>query len=327
MLMKALQVAKPRCFIQLQAPAPELNAEYPEHILVQTDWVSMCGSDIPFFTGSKRHTSYPLPMGAPIHECVGRVIDSTTAIFQPGDRVVAIPEGDQGLAQFFIAQAAKAVKLSAALDDNGTSCLIQPLSTVINAVDRLGNVEERSIAVIGLGSIGLFFCWLLRKRGAGEITGIDPSAQRCQVAKNMGATRVFPWRSLEVLQNARRNPGEWEQPDICIEAVGHQMDTLNDCLEIVKKYGTVLAFGVPDQSVYAVEYETFFRKNAHLLAVVTPDWSEYLVKARDVFLSFRAELEPMVTHRLPIREAEKAFTLYERHEDGILKALVDMSAW
>ncbi len=47
------------------------------------------------------------------------------------------------------------------------------------------------------------------------------------------------------------------------------------------QYGTVLAFGVPDHPVYAMEYETFFRKNAILMATVTPDWAEYLAKARD----------------------------------------------
>ena len=73
-------------------------------------------------------------------------------------------------------------------------------------------------------------------------------------------------------------------PDICIEAVGHQMETLNDCLELVRQQGTVLAFGVPDQPVYAIEYETFFRKNAHLIACVTPDWSEYLAKHGMFFL-------------------------------------------
>ena len=80
-------------------------------------------------------------------------------------------------------------------------------------------------------------------------------------------------RSIEVVHAGRQNPGEWEPPDICIEAVGHQTETLNDCFELVRKRGTVVAFGVPDQPVYAVEFETFFRKNAHLIAVVTPEWS------------------------------------------------------
>jgi S-(hydroxymethyl)glutathione dehydrogenase/alcohol dehydrogenase len=105
------------------------------------------------------------------------------------------------------------------------------------------------------------------------------------------------------------------------------MDTINDCLELVQKCGTVVAFGVPDQTVYALEYEIFFRKNAVLMATVTPDWAKYLPKARDLFVANSRELSSLVTHRMPIREAEKAFGMYERHEDGIVKALLDASCW
>ena len=325
--MKALQVVEPRNFAQVQAVVPDLETAGLDRIMVQPEWVSMCGSDIPFFTGSKRHKNYPLLVGAPIHECVGRVVESTSSLFQPGDRVIAIPEENQGLAEYYVAQAAKAARLPADLDDNGTSCLIQPLSTVVNAVDRLGTVEGKSVAVIGLGSIGLFFCWLLKKRRAARIVGIDPLEQRCRAASGMGATETLTARSLEILHDARQYQGKWTPPDICIEAVGHQMDTLNDCLELVKQEGTVLAFGVPDHPVYALEYETFFRKNANLVACVTPPWSKYLKISRDIFLSSRDELEPLVTHRFPIRDATKAFTMYEKHEDGILKALIDMSDW
>lgn len=325
--MKALQVTKPRLFAQVQAANPDLEAAGPDRILVQSEWVSLCGSDIPFFAGNKRHENYPFPVAAPIHECVGRVTKSTSSHFQPGDRVVAIPENNQGLSEFFIAQATKAVKLPPDLDDCGTSCLIQPLSTVINAVDRLGDVEGKSVAVVGLGSIGLFFCWLLKKRGVARIIGIDPLEQRCRAATGMGATECLTARSLEVLHDARQYPGSWDAPDICIEAVGHQMETLNDCLALVRYRGTVLAFGVPDQPVYALEYETLFRKNAYLVACVTPDWSEYLAISRDIFLSAREELEPMVTHHFPIRDAGRAFTMYEKHKDGIIKVLIDMTDW
>jgi threonine dehydrogenase-like Zn-dependent dehydrogenase len=68
-------------------------------------------------------------------------------------------------------------------------------------------------------------------------------------------------------------------------------------------------------------------KNAHLIAVVTPEWSEYLLKVRDLFLENRNALERLVTHRLQIQDAAKTFTLYERHEDGILKALIDTTYW
>jgi S-(hydroxymethyl)glutathione dehydrogenase/alcohol dehydrogenase len=105
------------------------------------------------------------------------------------------------------------------------------------------------------------------------------------------------------------------------------METINDCLELVRKYGTVVAFGVPDHDVYALNYEIFFRKNALLMATVTPEWSEYLAKARDIFMSNREKLSDLITHRLPIREAEHAFRMYERHEEGLVKAILDASSW
>jgi len=325
--MKALQVITPRSFTCVETPVPDLKALAPDRILVKPHSVSMCGSDIPFFTGSKRHKTYPLPVGAPIHECAGTVADSTSPQFKKGDWVVAIPENDQGLSEFFVGQAAKAVKLPPNTAGDGTLSLIQPLSTVMNAIDRLENLDGKTVAVVGLGSIGLFFCWLLKKRGVKHITGVDPSVQRCQIAQKYGADSVFPMRSIEAVQQSRQNPSFWSPPEIIIEAVGHQMETLNDCFELVEKRGTVLAFGVPDQPVYAVEYETLFRKNLQIIASVTPVWSEYLVKAREEFLSAREELGKLVTHRLPIREAGQAFSLYESHEDGIIKALIDMSDW
>jgi L-iditol 2-dehydrogenase len=325
--MKALQVVKPRTIIPVQAPIPHLNPESSDRLLIRTRWVSMCGSDIPFVTGSKRSTHYPLAPGAPIHECVGQVVESTAEDFKPGQWVIAIPDGNQALAEYFVAQTARAVDLPDNIGAWDTSCLIQPLSTVMNAVDRLGDLEGKSVAVVGLGSTGLFFCWLLKKRGAEHIFGLDPRVDRCRFAERLGVSRVYPMRSIEVLHRIRQSPGEWEPPEIVIEAVGHQMDTLNHCFELVQKRGTVVAFGVPDHPVYSIEFETFFRKNAVLMATVTPEWREYLAKARDLYLACQAELEPWVTHRMAIREAEKAFSLYERQGDGIVKAVLDAFEW
>jgi threonine dehydrogenase-like Zn-dependent dehydrogenase len=181
--------------------------------------------------------------------------------------------------------------------------------------------------VIGLGSIGLLFCWLFKKRGATQILGIDPLIERCSAAEKFGAGQTISARSIEVVHSSRQHSGAWEAPDICVEAVGHQMETLNDCLELVKKQGTVLAFGVPDQTVYAIEYETFFRKNAQLIAAVTPEWCTYLNKALEIFIQEQEHLEGLVTHRFPIRSAQQAFTLYENHAQGMLKAILDAADW
>jgi len=325
--MKALQVIQPRTFSKIEVPSPKLSKDSIDQILVSTKWISMCGSDIPFFTGSKRHQAFPLPWGSRVHECVGQVVESKSDRFNEGDWVVAIPEDDQGLAEFYIALGTKAVRLPEELQEKSDCCLIQPLSTVINGVDRLGDIQGKSFVVVGLGSIGLFFCWLLKKRGAGQITGIDPIKERCQMAREFGVDQIYPMRSIEVVHLARQKPDQWSPPEICIEAVGHQTATLNDSFELVQKQGTVLVFGVPDQLVYSIEFEIFFRKNLHLLAVVTPDWQEYLKIAVELYEKYRGELSALITHRFNISDAEEAFELYDQHGDGILKAIIDASRW
>ena len=326
MQMKALQVVRPRSFDLIQIPVPQLPSEGNDRILVRTAWVSMCGSDIPFFTGNKRFRTYPLSPGAPIHECVGEVVESASKQFKPGDWVLAIPDENQGLAEFFLARTSKAVGLNPDLDDPGAACIIQPLSTVLNAMDRLEPIRGESFAIVGLGSIGLFFVWLAAKGGARSM-GIDSCADRCRMAEALGATSTLCRHSIEVVHRAREIPNEWDPPDICVEAVGHQTNTINDCLELVRKYGTVVAFGVPDHAVYALEYEIFYRKNAVLMATVTPDWTEYLVKARDLYMANTGELTKLITHRLPVKDAEKAFKMFEQHEDGLIKVILDAHSW
>jgi L-iditol 2-dehydrogenase len=326
MLMRALHVISPRSFKPIQIPIPKLP-EAKGIILVRTAWAAICGSDMPFYIGSLRYRNYPLAPGAPIHECSGEVVESSVEHLRPGDRVLSIPDGDLGLAEYYLAQAAKTIVLDSRINDMAAACIVQPLSTVISSIDRLGNLQGKSVAVVGLGSIGLMFCWLAKKRGASSIFGIDPSADRCRFAADLGATQTICSRSIELIHQTRSFPGGWNPPDICIEAVGHQMETINDCFELVRKCGTVIAFGVPDCPVYALEYEIFFRKNAQLIATVTPDWPEYLPKAQDLYLANKEVLSRLITHRLPIREAEKAFGMCERHEDGAIKVALDANSW
>ncbi len=66
---------------------------------------------------------------------------------------------------------------------------------------------------------------------------------------------------------------------------------------------------------------------AWAISPARPRWSEYLPRARDLFLEHHCELDFLVTHRLPIQEAEKAFLLFENHADGMLKVILDASAW
>jgi threonine dehydrogenase-like Zn-dependent dehydrogenase len=322
--MRALQVVKPRQFRDIETARPEAG---DNQILVRLEKAVLCGSDIPKFTGMWRGLRYPLPPGMPIHECVGVVVDSHSPRFQVGDRVVAIPSGDRGLAEYYVADAIKAVCVPEPLIDSDTNLLIQPLSTVVYALDRLGDIAGCTALVVGLGPIGLLATWLLDKHGASKVIGVDPIAWRCEAARQLGAAQTFETNSERLLPLIAQDDA-WAPADICIEAVGQQTRTINHCLHLVRRCGQVLAMGVPLEPIYPFDFERFFRQNIDLIASVTPPDETYMMRAADLICQHEGALAFLITHRFTLDKVAQAYALYETPNWGhSLKILIDGTSW
>jgi L-iditol 2-dehydrogenase len=321
--MKALQLVKPRQFQAVEIARPKIGNG---QLLVRLEKAVLCGSDIPKFTGVWRGLQYPLPAGMPIHECTGTVVESRSPRFDVGDAVVAVPRGDQGLAEYYAADASKAIRIPEPLIQSKVSLLIQPLSTVIYALDRLGDIAGRTAMVVGLGPIGLLATWLLRQYGA-QVVGVDPIAWRCEAAQRLGAARTIELHS-DRLVSLIGHDDTWEAADICVETVGQQTRTINDCLYLVKRCGIVLALGVPLEPVYPFDYTRFFRQNLQMIGSVTPPDETYMIRAADLVGRHEPELAFLITHRFTPDRAAEAFMLYEtRSGDHPLKVLLDGTSW
>lgn len=322
--MKALQLVKPRQFQTVVVARPEIG---DDQILVRLDKAVLCGSDIPKFTGMWRDLEYPLPPGMPIHECVGVVAKSHSPRFQEGDRVVAVPVGRRGLAEYYVAVASKAIRIPEPLVDSEVSLLIQPLSTVVYAFDRLGAVADCTAVVVGLGPIGLLAAWLLNKYHARQVLGVDPIAWRCEAARRLGAAQTFELHSDRLLSRIAQGQA-WEAADICVEAVGQQTRTINDCLHLVKRGGRILALGVPLEPVYPFEFAHLFEENLQLIGSVIPPDESYMERAAELIVQHEQELASLITHRFTPDQAAEAFTLYEtRAGNQPLKVLIDGTGW
>jgi L-iditol 2-dehydrogenase len=321
--MKALQLVTPRQFRTVEIARPDVG---DKQVLVRLGKVVLCGSDIPKFTGMWRGLQYPLPAGMPIHECTGTVVESHSPRFDVGDVVVAVPRGDQGLAEYYAADASRTIRIPAPLIQSETSLLIQPLSTVVYALDRLGDIADRTAIVVGLGPIGLLATWLLRQYGA-HVVGVDPISWRCEAAQRLGAGRTFEVHSDRLVSQLAHD-GTWEPADICVEAAGQQTRTINDCLYLVKRWGLVLALGIPLEPIYPFDYTRFFRHNLHLIGSVTPPDETFMIRAAEMVGRHEQELAFLITHRFGLDKAAEAYTLYEtRAGDHPLKILIDGTGW
>lgn len=281
----------------ITAPGRLERVEAPEPVpddgqrLVRLLAGGICGSDLPFFRGRRSatfidHTGEP---GFPLHEVVG--------VAEDGTRVVGWAAGHRGLAEWFTVDSDQVIAVESDLGDVQAT-VIQPLATVLYAVNRLGDVRGARAAVIGLGSIGLLFAHVLAARGA-HVTGVD-RVDRRDVAGTFGLSAVL-WDDATALCADRF--------DVVVEAVGHQTNTLAAAVEAVAPDGTILAFGVPDDAHYAVPFTRFFRKNATLIGGVAKERAASLHAARAYLLDARELLPAYITDVLAVTRAQEAFEL------------------
>ncbi len=293
----------------------------PGELLLRLRVGGICGSDVPKFTGAVAPDGNDRPgPGFPLHEVVAEVVETASAGFRVGDRVVGVARGAQGLREFFVTPDVLVRGVPDGLTDL-QAIAAQPLATVLSAIDRVPDVSGRTVAVLGLGPIGLLFSWVLKARGARSVVGVDP-VDRSEVAADFGldstvVSTASDW--VAGLADGTAGLADGDAADLCIEAVGHQTATLTDAVRAAAPGGHVLAFGVVDSDDYQVPFRTFFRKNLTLSSGTTPTahWVPYLGQATDLLLAH--PMAVYVTHALPVAEAQKAYDLAATPAPGRLK--------
>jgi threonine dehydrogenase-like Zn-dependent dehydrogenase len=92
------------------------------------------------------------------------------------------------LAEYVAVNGARCEALPPELDFDQAS-LVEPLSCVLHALDRIGPVLGADTLVLGAGPIGLLLTSLLAMAGA-NVDVVDPKAERLAVAPAFGAVRT-----------------------------------------------------------------------------------------------------------------------------------------
>lgn len=282
----------------------------------------VCGSDLPGFRGTQGRlpgdtgTSAADMAGFPIHEIVGEVLATRHPDHRVGDRVVGWASGFNGLQEFVVADGDGLVGYDPRLEP-AHAVALQPLACVLYALEQVPEINGRSVAVIGQGSIGLLFSYAAKAQGARHVTGVDP-IERGDVAKLFGVDSAVHATSDRWVRHLAAE----DRPDVVIEAVGHQVATLNHAIEAVAPGGTVFYFGVPDDDSYPISMRIMLRNNLTLKSGVTLDRRRVLALADEFGRDHPGLLADYVTHTFAVSEAQAAFELASRPVPGRVKIAI-----
>ena len=242
-------------------------------ILVKVQVALTCGTDVKVFQRGY-HARMIVPPAVFGHELAGDVVAAGKDVtrFTLGQRVVAAnsapceacyfcERGQQNLCEdllFNNGAYAEYIRIPGRIVERNTyeipehvsyqdAALVEPLACVLRGLEETGMRPGDTIAIIGLGPIGLMFVRLAKVYGA-RVIAIGRRKTQLDRAAAMGAEELICTAHVPKPAGTVRQLTGGRGADIAIEAVGNP-ETWHWAVDMVRRGGTVNFFGgCPNES-------------------------------------------------------------------------------
>jgi 2-desacetyl-2-hydroxyethyl bacteriochlorophyllide A dehydrogenase len=187
---------------------------------------------------------------------------------------------------------------------------VEPLSISLFSVRRGQPKENDTVAVLGLGVIGLNAIQVLKSMGVSRILASGRRASRLAVAKACGADLVIDAAkedALAAIMEATAGMGV----NSVVECAGSP-DTFNQSIEMVQGSGSILLVAIYETPL-TWDPRQVIAKNIHLIGCLGGNFPG----AIELIRSGKAVTRPFVTHRYAMDEAGQAFRTQLTDPDAI----------
>jgi L-iditol 2-dehydrogenase len=183
---------------------------------------------------------------------------------------------------------------------------IEPLACVSRG-QRIANLgKDDSLLIIGSGISGILHVQLAKFKGVRNIIVADINPYRLQLATKFGATHALDSKADLPQKLKEANNGLLaDQVIVCTGATSAAMAAL-DCVD---NGGKILFFAVPDPSVKLPVPINQFWRNEITMQTSYGAAPNDLKDSLKLLATGKFDVAGMVTHRLPLREAQEGFRL------------------
>lgn len=312
---------------ETQMPQPKEN-----EILLKIKACGICSSDIDrvFKTGT-----YHFPT-IPGHEFSGEIVELGQAAEQSllGKRAVVFPllpcktcascqerqfarcenynyfgsRCDGAFAEYLAVPIWNIITFSQKLDYK-TAALCEPASVARHGVLAAGNLSEKTIAIVGTGTIAFLTAMWARKEGAGKIIMIGRSSSKKQFAETIGIDNfVYLYQNIdEQVAQITNNRGA----DIIFECVGSEQ-AVEQSICLTRKGGVLILTGNP-QSDISLSRENYWKILRHELTVRGIWNSSYNEEINDWKETIKmmehnsGQFQKLITHTFRLEQHKDAF--------------------
>ncbi|MEK8199453.1 zinc-dependent alcohol dehydrogenase [Lysinibacillus sp. FSL M8-0134] len=228
---------------------------------------------------------------------------------------------------------------SCELEDEALLFISDIVPTAYWSVENAGVKKGDTVVVLGCGPVGLLtqkFAWM---KGAKRVIAVDYISYRLAHAKKMNNVEIINLDDYDEVAFYIREitKGGADVVIDCVgmdgkktplEAIGQKMKVqggtlspLRIAMDAVRKFGTIQITGV-----YGAKYNQFplghlFERNISLKMGQAPV-IHLMPKLFDLITAGKFDPTDIITHKLPLEEASKAYQLFSNREDNCIKVIL-----
>jgi len=320
--MRAVRLVRPGSPLELQeVPMPQVGAR---DVLVRVKAAGICRSDLHYRAGVSPVHPLPLTLGhevAGIVEAAGKSVTHVRA----GDRVslhyltscgdcqycTAGTEQfctsgsmigkfrDGGYAEFILVPARSAVPLPDDIPFEQGAIMMCSSATSLHALIKAGLKPGESVAVFGVGGLGISAVQIARAFGALDVYAVDVSADKLRLAEAQGAIAVHA-RDCDPCEEISRLTGG-RGVDVALELVG-LAETARQAVLSLAVFGRAILVGLTDESFELNSYRDVILKEAQIIGC-----SDHLLSEMPLLVklvrSGSLDLSSVITRTVPLEAA------------------------
>ena len=307
--------------------------------LIKVSHAGICGTDQNIYHGTHPRAKAPLIMG---HEFSGTLESDDVPGIKKGTRVTVYPllscgkcepcktgnmhvcntlglvgiDCDGGFAEYVEAPKESIIPLSDKVS-NKMGAFVEPVAVCVHALRERDFRPGDNALVFGCGTIGLATAMTLRVFGASSILMMETDSLRAEYARSMGFEVVDPTKLPKDMEAYCKDRTDGNGFDWVIDCAGVQ-PVASLLLDAVKVRGTILIIAAYAKPATLPLIKGMFKEtNIQFTRVYRK--KDFAIAAKIV--AEDPGFEKIITHVLPVSEAQKGFDLVTTKGSGAIKVM------
>jgi threonine 3-dehydrogenase len=327
--MKALVKSKrePGLWLE-QVPEPTIGIN---DVLIRVRRVGICGTDLHIYNWDEwAQRTIPVPMVIG-HEFVGEIVETGSNVndFHRGDIVsgeghvvcgrcrnclagrrhlcahtMGVGVNRPGAFADYIALPMTNIWHHKANMDLDVAAIFDPFGNAVHTALSFPVLGE-DVLITGAGPIGVMAAAVVRHAGARHVVITDVNSYRLELARKMGVTRAVNTAETP-LAAIQKELGMQEGFDVGLEMSGNG-PAFRDMLANMSHGAKVAMLGIPSKEI-AIDWTVVVFNMLTIKGIYGREMYETWYKMT-VMLESGLDIRPVITHRFPYHEFEKAFAI------------------